>query len=78
MSTPPPIHNPDDDATHLPDDLPDAGENFGLDAAPGTKGVKATGIGLDADGNATGVPGNDPDTYRDAPRSGAKTGGGGL
>ena len=63
---------------NLPTDVPDAGEDFGLDAEPGTKGKKATGIGLDATGNATGVPGNDPDTYRDAPHTGAATGGGGI
>lgn len=62
-----------------PDAVPDMGENFGLDAEPGTKGVKAFGAGLSGDvgGNSAGG-GNDPDTYRDAPRTGAKTGGGGL
>ena len=60
------------------DPLDHMAENFGLDAEPGTKGVKASGAGLSGgvSGNATG--GNDPDTYRDAPSSGAKTGGGGL
>ena len=62
-----------------PDAVPDMGENFGLDAEPGTKGVKAFGAGLSGDvgGNSAGGS-NDPDTYRDAPSSGAKTGGGGL
>ena len=60
------------------DPLDHMAENFGLDAEPGTKGVKASGAGLSGgvSGNTTGA--NDPDTYRDAPSSGAKTGGGGL
>lgn len=70
----------DDDTTAgADDDIPDMAENFGLDAEPGTKGVKAFGAGLSGDvhGNTTRGS-NDPDTYRDAPASGAKTGGGGL
>ena len=71
----------DDQSGHIsdsPDPLDHMAENFGLDAEPGTKGVKASGAGLSGgvSGNTTGS--NDPDTYRDAPRSGAKTGGGGL
>ncbi len=61
-----------------PDPLDHMAENFGLDAAPGTKGVKASGAGLSGDVSGNSVSGDDPDTYRDAPSSGAKTGGGGL
>lgn len=61
-----------------PDPIDHMAENFGLDAEPGTKGVKASGAGLDGSVSGNTVPGNDPDTYRDAPRTGAKTGGGGI
>lgn len=68
-------HTPSTD----PDAVPDMGENFGLDAEPGTKGVKAFGAGLSGDVGGNSARGsNDPDTYRDAPASGASTGGGGL
>ena len=69
----------DDDTTAgADDDIPDMAENFGLDAEPGTKGVKAFGAGLSGHVSGNTVGGNDPDTYRDAPAAGAKTGGGGL
>ncbi len=72
----------DDQDGHIsdsPDPIDHMAENFGLDAAPGTKGVKASGAGLSGDvhGNTAGVA-NDPDTYHDSPSSGAKTGGGGV
>lgn len=74
MSTDPNLSS--DDA---PDAQPDMAEDFGLDAEPGTKGKHAFGAGLSGDiqGNTVGSA-NDPDTYRDAPRTGAKTGGGGV
>lgn len=62
-----------------PDPIDHMAENFGLDAAPGTKGVKASGAGLSGDVHGNSISGDtDPDTYRDAPGRGAKTGGGGL
>ena len=62
-----------------PDPLDHMAENFGLDAEPGTKGVKASGAGLSGSVTGNTLAGdNDPDTYRDAPSSGARTGGGGL
>ena len=62
-----------------PDPIDHMAENFGLDAEPGTKGVKASGAGLSGDVSGNSLAGsNDPDTYRDAPARGAKTGGGGL
>ncbi len=69
----------DDLAPTDPNAVPDMTENFGLDAEPGTKGVKAFGAGLSGDiGGNTARSSSDPDTYRDAPSSGAKTGGGGV
>ena len=71
--------DPNLESDHTPDSEPDMAEDFGLDAAPGTKGKHAFGAGLSGDvqGNTVGEA-NDPDTYHDAPRSGASTGGGGL
>ncbi len=72
--------NDDQDGTisDSPDPIDHMAENFGLDAAPGTKGVKASGAGLDGSVHGNALSGNDPDTYRDAPATGAKTGGGGI
>ncbi len=92
MTNDPPPIRPDDDRPRAertddqdgtisdsPDPLDHMVENFGLDAEPGTKGVKAGGAGLSGDvqGNTAGAA-TDPDTYRDAPARGAKTGGGGV
>ncbi len=71
----------DDQDGHISDStdpLDHMAENFGLDAEPGTKGVKASGAGLDGSVHGNALSGNDPDTYRDAPATGAKTGGGGI
>ena len=62
-----------------PDPLDHMAENFGLDAEPGTKGVKASGAGLSGDvAGHTLRSSNDPDTYGGAGNAGATTGGAGL
>ena len=72
----------DDQSGHISDSddpLDHMAENFGLDAEPGTKGVKASGAGLSGDvGGNTIRSSNDPDTYGGAGNEGATTGGGGL
>ena len=70
--------DPNLESDHTPDSEPDMAEDFGLDAEPGSKGKHAFGAGLSGDIQGNTVGANDPDTYHDAPSSGAKTGGGGV
>ncbi|HEX9953224.1 MAG TPA: hypothetical protein VGB53_15745 [Rubricoccaceae bacterium] len=74
-----PFDDQDGTISDSDDPLDHMAENFGLDAEPGTKGVKASGAGLSGDiGGHTARSSSDPDTYRDAPDSGARTGGAGV